>query len=334
MSNNCSKPSVARIVATASYLPSRVLTNFDLEKIVDTSDEWISSRTGMKERRIAAPEESSATMGARAGRLAIEKSGITPEMIDMVIVATMTPDFITPSTAALIQKDLQLHNAGAFDISGACTGHIYGLSLAKALIESNQCKNILLVSTEKMSAFVDYEDRTTCILFGDGAAANIISNQGSGLAITACRLGADGEQEDLIKIPAGGSREPASLDTVTNRRHFLKMQGNEVFKHAVRRMEAAVRNCLEVSNLPEEAISWLVPHQANLRIIDAISRRFGIPQEKVYMTLHKYGNTSASSLAIALDELLEEKSLNHGENILLVAFGAGLTWGSCLLSQI
>ena len=323
----------AHIIGMGSYLPERILSNKDLESLVETSDEWIVSRTGMKERRIAESTEFSSDMGAIAARRALKSAKMASNEIDFIIVATMTPDYLCPSTAALIQAKIEAPQAAALDIQAACTGFLYGLSLAKAFVESGLYQNILLIASEKMSAFMDYQDRSTCILFGDGAAAAVISNKKSGLAIVSIQLGADGCQSELMKIPAGGSSIPATEETIEKRLHYFKMDGRETFKHAVRRMCSSTRDCLMKAGLQEQQISWMIPHQANLRIIDAIAKNFDIPNEKVYKTVHKYGNTSASSVAIALDELLQEHPLQEGEYILLTAFGAGLTWGTSLLKQ-
>lgn len=323
----------ARIIGTGSYLPEKVLTNSDLEKMVETSDEWIVSRTGMKERRLAKEGEYTSDMGVEAAKKALQVAGISPEQVDLVLVATLTPDYTFPSTACLIQSSLKLTRAAAVDVQAACSGYIYVLAMAKAFIESGIYKNILIVASEKLSTIVDYQDRNTCVLFGDGATACVVSHKGDGLFIREVCLGSDGEQAQLIMLPAGGSRAPASLETLEKRSHFIKMDGKETFKHAVRRMEAAAKECLDRAGLAEGQISWLVPHQANTRIIEAIAKRFGVPMERIFLTIHKYGNTSASSIGIALDELLQEKEISHGENLLLVAFGAGLTWGASLLTR-
>jgi len=324
----------ARITGIGSYLPERILSNADLEKIVDTSDEWIFSRTGMKERRIAREDEATSDMAVAAGKKALEKSGLPAEEIDLVIVATSTPDHLMPSTAAIVQAGIGASKAAAFDLIAACTGYLYGLSTAKAYIESGIYKNILLVASEKMSAVLDYEDRTTCVLFGDGASAAVISSEGAGLAIDSICLGSDGQLSDLIMIPAGGSRQPVTEETLKNRQQYFKMSGKEVFRHAVRRMGAAANECLEKANLTEKQIAWLVPHQANVRIINALAKNFQIPLEKVAVTVHKYGNTSAPSVAITLDEILAEQAIGVGEHLLLVAFGSGLTWGASVITKI
>jgi 3-oxoacyl-[acyl-carrier-protein] synthase-3 len=322
----------AKIIGTGSYLPEKVLTNSDLEKMVETTDEWIVTRTGMQERRIAREDEFTSMMGIEAAKRAIASADIDPEEIDYILVATLTPDFVFPSTACLIQQALGAKNAASVDMQAACTGYLYALSMAKAFVETGVYKNVLIVAAEKLSSITDYTDRSTCILFGDGAAACIVSSlDRPGLAIKSIRLGADGEHAQLIIQPGGGSRCPSSLESIQERKHYIKMSGNEVFKHAVRRMESACKECIDAVGVLEQEISWLVPHQANMRIIDALAKRFQhLAADRIYKTLHKYGNTSSSSIGIALDELLQSKVVGAGENILLTAFGAGLTWGAAL----
>jgi 3-oxoacyl-[acyl-carrier-protein] synthase-3 len=273
-------------------------------------------------------------MGYAAAQRALESAGRGPADIDMILVATLTPDFTFPSTACLIQARLGATGAAALDVQAACTGYIYALSIAQAYIESGRYRNILVIASEKLSSIVDYTDRTTCVLFGDGASACVVSCTGKGLLVRDICLGADGELSDLLKLPAGGSRHPASAETVESKMHYLRMEGKETYKHAVRRMEMAAKQCLDKVGLSESDISWIVPHQANVRIIEGIAKRFGVSMDRVCLTIHKYGNTSASSLGIALDELVREGRLNTGENILLVAFGSGLTWGASILTQI
>lgn len=322
----------AKIIGTGSYLPEKKLTNFDLEQMVETTDEWIVTRTGMKERRIAKADEYTSHMGIEAAKRAIEDAKIEAIDIDFILVATLTPDYIFPSTACLIQHALGAKKAAGADVQAACTGYLYLLSMAKSLVENGTYNNILVIAAEKLSSITDYKDRSTCILFGDGAAACIVSHEGKGLNIENIQLGADGEQAELIIMPGGGSRLPACQESITNKCHYIKMAGNEVFKHAVRRMESACKDCLESAGISEQEISWLIPHQANMRIIDAIAKRFEhLPQERIVKTVQKYGNTSASSVGIALDELLKTASLKKGEKILLTAFGAGLTWGAGVL---
>lgn len=323
----------ACIIGLGSYLPEQVLSNSDLEKMVDTTDEWIVSRTGIRGRRLAREDEFPSDMGFSAATKAIEVCGIDPLEIDLVLVATMTPDYISPSTASFIQAKLGAVNAAAFDIQAACSGFIYGLSIAKAYVESGMYRHVLFIAAEKMSAFIDYTDRGTCVIFGDGAAAAVIAAGNKGLSIDTISLGADGELAELVSIRGGGARLPASEDTIKNKEHYFKMVGNEVFKHAVRRMSHAAKTCLSIQGLSETDISWLVPHQANKRIIDAIAKNFQISDERVYKTIQKYGNTSAASIGITLDELLCEQEVKAGEHILLIAFGGGLTWGAAVLTK-
>ena len=322
----------AKIIGLGSYLPERVLSNTDLEKMVETSDEWITSRTGMKERRLAAHDEFTSDMGYEAAKRAMENAQVDPETLDLILFATLTPDYVFPSTACLIQERLGAVNAAALDLQAACTGYLYALSIAKAYIESGIYKTILVIASEKLSSIVNYEDRNTCVLFGDGASACVVSQSQFGYTIENVSLGSDGQQSNLLILPAGGSKRPASVKTVEEGLHFLQMEGKEVFKHAVRRMESAVKKCLKVAGLEEEQISWLVPHQANIRIIESLAKRFKVSTERVYLTIHKYGNTSASSVGIAMDELLREKDIGQGEHIVLCAFGAGLTWGAAVLT--
>ncbi len=324
----------ARIVGMGSYVPQKILSNFDLEKMVETNDEWIVTRTGIRERRIASPDEWTSVMGVKAAEEAINQSGVSKEAIDLVLVATMTPDYVTPSTAAIIQKELGLQTIPAFDMQAACTGFIYALSLAKAYVNSGLYKNVLVVASEKMSTVVDYTDRNTCILFGDGAAAAVVSLKGKGLLIGEIDLGADGALADLLILPAGGSRAPATMETIQGKQHYVFLSGREVFKHAVRKMASSAEECLRKAGLQQTDLSWLVPHQANERIIDAVAKGLDFPSEKIYKTVHKYGNTSASAVAIALDELNREHPIKTGEHILLVAFGAGLTWGGVILTAV
>lgn len=328
----CTKKNLARIIGTGTFLPKKVLTNKDLEKIVETNDEWIVTRTGMKERRIASEDEPNSYMGTEAAKVALQEAGISASEIDLILFATVTPDYIFPSTACLVQKNLGADRAAAFDMQATCSGYLYALATAKAYIESGLYQNILVIASEKLSSFTDYSDRSTCVLFGDGAAACVVSSKGKGLEISNAVLGADGCQSEILQVPAGGSKKPASKETVDAKEHFIKMEGREVYKHAVRRMEAASIESLKLAGISESDISYLIPHQANLRIIEGLAKRFEISKDKVYVTIHKYGNTSASSCGIALHELMKEKSLEVGKKILLVAFGGGLTWGASVLT--
>jgi len=328
------KQKIARVIGVGSYLPERVLTNGELEKMVDTSDEWIVQRTGIKERRIARDNENTSDMGIQAALKALESSGVSADEIDLIIVATMTPDVISSATASIIQEKIQATRAGALDIQAACTGFIYGLSIAKAYIVSGMYKKILLVASEKMSSVTDFTDRSTCILFGDGASAVVLSDEGDGLGVDQILLGSDGACTELITIPSGGTRMPVAKENIDKGLHYAKLEGREVFKHAVRRMASACSECLQMSGLNLDDVKWLVPHQANQRIIDALARKLKFPDEKIVKTVSKYGNTSASSVPLALDELLANQKMNLGETILLTAFGAGFSWGAATLKVI
>lgn len=325
----------AKIIGTGSYLPKKVLSNLDLEKMVETSDEWIVTRTGIKERRLADKEEYTSDMGAMAAKFALEDAKLTSQDIDFIIVATITPDYVFPSTACIIQHKLNASNAAAVDIQAACSGYIYALGFAKALVEQKAFRNVLIVASEKLSSIVNYKDRSTCVIFGDGAAACIVSLDGNGYDIQSVTLGADGEQHNLLMMPAGGSRMPASVESVEKNMHYIHMSGNETFKHAVRRMESASKQCLETVGMKEEDIDWLIPHQANDRIISAIAKRFShIPNERVSRNvIEKYGNTSASSVGIAFDELHKTGKVKDKDNILFTVFGGGLTFGAAIITK-
>lgn len=323
----------AYINSVASYLPKKILTNEDLEKMVDTSDEWIVSRTGIRERRIAGPDECTSDMGYFAAKEALKKANLLPNEVDFILVATQSPDYPFPSTASLIQAKLGAQGAAALDIQAACTGMLYALSIAKAYIVSGAYKNILVITAEKLSSIIDYNDRNTCVLFGDGAAACVISSRGPGLVLGAETLGADGKESHLLVMPAGGSKHPTSEETVKNKMHYLRMDGKELFKHAVRRMESAILETLKKDNLSESDIAYLVPHQANIRIIDALMKRFNVSEDSVVKTIEHYGNTSASSIGIGLDVLLSKDVIRNQDKLLLFAFGAGLTWGAMILTE-
>lgn len=331
LQSNSMNKSFAVIKTIGSYLPEKILTNDDLTKLVDTSDEWIVTRTGIRERRIAADDEFASTMGAHAAKAALAKAHCSPMDIDLIIVSTMTPDYLCPSTAALIQRDIGATRAAAVDISAACSGFVYGLAMAKAFIESSLYNTILFVSTEKNSAFMDYKDRNTCVLFGDGASACLITRGGHGLRIKTTNLGASGEESDLLSIKAGGCRLPASATSYGEGLHFIQMNGREIFKHAVRRMEEAVNICLTTANVEASQLRWLVPHQANIRIIDALAKRFSIPEDRVAITIDKFANTSSSTIGIALEQLQNAGKIASKDLLLLTAIGGGLTWGATLL---
>ena len=319
------------IRSIGTFLPAKTLTNHDFEKMVDTSDEWIRTRTGMEKRHIAGIDETPASMGTHAAQEAIRSANIDPASIDLLITSTMSPDHLCPSTATMIQHGVGAVNAAAFDISAACSGFLFGLSIAQAYFDANLASTILLVSSEKNSAFVDYSDRNTCVLFGDGAGACVLTKGGAGLAVRAVDIGSDGTEGHLIQIPAGGSKLPASHDTVEQRLHYIKMNGREVFKHAVRKMEHAAKSCLDKAHIEEKDLRWLVPHQANMRIIEALAKRFEIPFERVAITLDKLGNTSSSTIPIALQQILSSGKISPHDLLLLAAFGGGLTWGAAIL---
>ena len=325
-------PHFASITSLGSYLPEKCVTNDDLSKIVDTSDEWIKTRSGISERRIAAQSQSTSDLAANAAKKALEKAGLAPEAIDLIIVATASPDCPFPATACYLQQKLGLKQIPAFDVSAVCSGFPYALEVANALLKTGSYQNALVVGAEKFSSLLDWEDRTTCVLFGDGAGAAILSkNSPQGLKIVDSLLGAQGSEAELLCIPAGGTSCPTSVQTLQGHQNFIKMNGREVFKYAVRIMDQAVRALLERNGLTTEKIAFVVPHQANLRIIDSLAKALGIPMERFFVNLDRYGNTSAASIPIALDETLSKYTFQKGDYLLLVAFGAGLTWGCTLL---
>ena len=323
-----------KISGTGSYLPDKILSNEDLEKIVDTSDEWITTRTGIKERRIAADTQSTSDLATEAAVDAMADAKLTSDEIDLIIVATISPDAYFPSTACYVQKNIGAINALCFDVSAACSGFLYAMQIAENFISSGQRKNALIIGAEKLSSMVDWEDRNTCVLFGDGAGAAILTadkeNEGS-KKILASVLGSDGRQTDILHVPGGGSACPITPDNADQKLNAIRMQGREVYKYAVNAMRRAAEQVLEKSNMEVEDVDKLIPHQANLRIIEAITDRMGIPSERTFVNLDKYGNTSAAAVAIALDEANKTQSIKKDDIVLLVAFGAGLTWASSLL---
>ncbi len=321
----------AKIVSTGSYVPERIVTNRDLEKRVDTSDEWIIERTGIRERRIAPKNQASSDLAYGASIAALKKAGVKAKELDTIIVATVSGDMPFPSTACLLQNRLDASNAAAFDIGAACSGFIYGLSIAEGFIKSGARKKILLVGVETLSRFTDWEDRTTCVLFGDGAGAAIIEPSTDGSGVMSTHIQSDGSMWDFIQVPAGGSRIPCSEDSVSKRKHYINMKGNETFKVAVKTLENIAIETLEKNKIKASQLALLIPHQANLRIIQATAKRLGLPMEKVMLNIEHYGNTSAASIPIALDEALNTGRIRGGDYILLEAFGAGLTWGSALI---
>ena len=320
----------ACILGVGTYIPKKVLTNADLEKFVDTTDEWIQSRTGIKERRVVEKDQATSDLAYEAGVVALRDAKISPKELDLIIVATISPDMYFPSTACLVQARLGA-TCPAFDLSAACSGFPYSLALATHLISSGFYRNILVIGAEVISGLIDWSDRSTCVLFGDGAGATVVGRSTDGSGILSTYLGADGNHWDLLQIPAGGSRLPATQATIENKMHTLKMSGAEVFKLAIRYMGEAATKALELANLTIDDISLFIPHQANLRIIDALAKRLNIPMEKIFLNLQKYGNMSAASTAVALVEAVQEGRIKKGDKILVVAFGAGLTWGSCVI---
>ncbi|TKI59273.1 ketoacyl-ACP synthase III [Brevibacillus antibioticus] len=319
------------ILSTGSYTPERVLTNFDLEKMVETSDEWIVSRTGIRERRISSPEQASSDLAYEAAKEALEKANISAEQLDMIIVATVTPDMSFPSTACLLQEKLGATRAAAMDLSAACTGFLYGITTATQFIQNGLYKKVLVVGVETLSKITNYKDRNTCVLFGDGAGAAVIGEVTEGYGFQSFELGADGSGGSLLCMPAGGSRTPASAESVEQGLHYLYMAGGEVFKFAVRVMNSATEAVLSKAGVSKDEIDLLVPHQANKRIIDSAVQRFGLSEDKVAINLDRYGNMSSASIPVALDEAVKAGRVKEGDNLILVGFGGGLTWGATLL---
>jgi 3-oxoacyl-[acyl-carrier-protein] synthase-3 len=323
--------SPAHVVGWGKYVPERVLTNDELARMVDTSDGWIQTRTGISERRIAAEGETTSSMAIEAAWRALETAGLAPAELDVIIVATATPDHVFPATACLVQDALGAKNAAAFDLSAGCTGFVYALGVAADMIAGDCGKGTataLVVGAETLSRITDWTDRATCVLFGDGAGAVVLRSNGARGGVLATRLGADGSGGDLLHLPAGGSKEPASHRTVSERRHYLQMRGREVFRFAVRAMPTAVREALDQANLTPLDLDLLIPHQANQRILEAAARALGLPLDAVYTNLDRYGNTSAASIPIALCEAADEGLIQRDDVVVCVGFGAGLTWGA------
>lgn len=327
---------VSSIIGTGSYLPEKVLTNEDLSKIVDTSDEWITTRTGIKERRIASAEQSTSDLATEAAKKAMADAGVQPEEIDLIVVATVTPDMFFPSTACIVQRKIGAANAVCFDISAACSGFLYALQVARHFLNAGSRATALVIGAEKLSSLVNWQDRNTCVLFGDGAGAVVIrraeeSETDAPGRVLSTVMGSDGNLVDLLKVPGGGSACPITPENAASRPNTIHMEGRETFKHAVTRMCQASEQALEMAGLTKEDIAMVIPHQANARIITAIAERLGLPPEKTFVNVDKYGNTSAATIPVALDEASRQGRIQRGDVVLLVAFGGGFTWASSVL---
>ncbi len=318
------------IIGVGEYLPEKIITNADLEKMVDTSDEWITTRTGIKERHMAGAGQAASDLALKAAQQALENAKLKAEDLDLIIVATITPDMPFPSVASIIQDKLGAKKAAAFDISAACAGFVYGLSVAEKFIAASAYKNALVIGTEVLSSITDWQDRNTCVLFGDGAGAVVLAEVKKG-GIISTYLGCDGSKAGILNMPAGGSRNPATSETVRNRQHYLKMQGNELFKIAVNTMTDAAETVLKQAGMTFADVDLIIPHQANARIIMAVAKKLGIPQERVYLNIERCGNMSSASTVTALCEAVQEGKIKKGDVILLDAFGAGLVWGACII---
>lgn len=327
------KQPASQILGTGHYLPSRILSNADLERMVETSDEWIVERSGIRERRIAAPEEASSDMASKAAVRALHNAQLEAKDIDLIIVATISPDMPLPATAMYVQQNIGTRgDCPGFDIAAACAGFIYGLSIGDSLIRTGITRYVLLIGVEMLSRILDYEDRSTCVLFGDGAGAAILGpSDNNGRGVISTHLYADGSLAKSLYIPAGGSRLPASKDTVRNRQHFVHMAGQDVFKFAVKSLASATNTALDSSGMKADDIDWVIPHQANIRIIDAVAKRCRIPRDRFYINIDRVGNTSSASIPIALDEAVHKGHIQKGQNLLFCALGAGITWGSALI---
>ncbi len=321
----------ATITSTAHHVPEKILTNHDIEKMVETSDEWIQNRTGIKQRHIVSDDEASSDLSTHVAKKLLEKRGIKPEQIDIIIIGTVTPDHLTPSTAAIVQNNINAQNAWAFDLSAACSGFLFGLETGSKLIESGKYKTVMVIGVDTMTSILDFKDRETCIIFGDGAGGVILEPSKSDNGIISSILRTDGSGASSLNVLAGGSRKPATEETIANREHFIRQDGKKVFKFAVKRMADVSEEVLLENGLSGNDIKLFIPHQANKRIIDATGERCGIPKDRVLINIDRYGNTTAGTIPIALNEAVENKLINNGDYILLSAFGSGFTWGSILI---
>lgn len=319
------------IIGTGKYVPEKILTNSDLEKIVETNDEWIVSRTGIRERHIAAPHEATSDLAYEAALKALESAGMKAEDLDLIIIATVTPDSSFPSTACILQDKLGAKGAAAFDLSAACSGFVYSLATATGFIQNGMYNNALIIGADTLSRITDYTDRNTCVLFGDGAGAVILGEVPEGRGFQSFDLGAEGSGGSLLKMEAGGSRMPASQQTIDDKKHFIYMNGREVFKFAVRVMGTATERVLTKAGLTKEDIDLFVPHKANIRIIQSAMQRLDLPEDKCVINVDRYANTSAASIPLALVEAAEEGRMKEGDTVLMVGFGGGLTWGASVL---
>lgn len=321
----------AKIIGTGKFIPKKVLTNFDLEKMVETSDEWIRTRSGIQERRIADETEASSDLAIQAAKLALEDAKISADQLDAIFISTCTPDMFFPSVGCIVQSALGAKNAFAMDISAACSGFIYGIATAKSYIESGSAKKILLVGVDTLSKITNWKDRTTCVLFGDGAGAVILSLEEGESGILSVYLGSDGNQANILKVPGGGSRQPFSQQVLDDKSHTIQMDGPEVYKLAVIKMVEASEKALQLAGKKAEDLKLIIPHQANLRIIESVAKRLHLNSESVFVNVQKYGNMSAATTPIALDEAQKEGKIQRGDLVELVAFGAGLTWGATVI---
>lgn len=321
----------AGILGIGSFLPEKTITNQDIEKMVDTTDEWIIARTGIKARRVVDEDTATSDLATEAAIRALKDANVEPKEIDLIIVATITPDMAFPSTACIVQKNLKATKAASFDLEAACSGFLYGVAIGQQFIATGMYKKVLVIGAETMSRIVDWKDRNTCILFGDGAGAVVLGETDEGRGILANYMGSDGEGGKFLSVPAGGSRMPATIETIHEGLQYVKMDGSEVFKFAVRIMGKAAEEALKISGHTIEDIDYLVPHQANIRIVEAASKRLKLPKDKIHVNLDKYGNMSAASVPVALDEAVKEGKIKKDDLIVLVGFGGGLTWGSCVI---
>ena len=319
------------IIGTGSYVPKRVLTNADLEKLVDTTDEWIVSRTGIRERHIAAEDEYTSDMATHAARAAIEQAKINADEIDLIIVATVSPDMSFPSTSCLVQRNIGAKRAACFDVSAACSGFVYGLEIAQQFITSHTYNTVLVIGADKLTNLVDWTDRNTCVLFGDGAGAAILRNRAGNHGVISTHMGSDGSFSEILSMPGGGSRFPITKENIHLKLNTIKMSGKEVYKQAVTAMFAAATTALDQAGLKLDDLACIIPHQANMRIIEALADRMKVPLDRFYTNLDRYGNTSAAAVAIALDEANREGRMKNGDYVLLVVFGGGLTWASSVI---